>query len=390
MNLSSRPDHRQSIERIDYIVTIRYNALMERMFEYRMRPNRAQETALLKVLAASRRLYNNALAEWKAQFEATGTYLNIYDQDKRYNKTTYPDVPAVVTDQVMKRLHRALTAFFKARKEGHDVGFPRFKPAQRWNSIEFRNGPNHLEGRYFKAPRQCGGRIRVHVHRPLAGQFRFARIVKRPSGWYLQCVCAVAAQPLPENDRAVGLDLGITYLVADSDGHTIENPRAYKRSLERLANAQQRLSRHQKGSRRRRKAARQVAHIHEQIANQRKDALHKVSRKYVNQYQTIVIEDLQPANMVKNHSLAQAISDSSWGMLRQYLTYKAEEAGREIEAVPPHFTSQRCSRCGEYVQKSLSVRTHICRLCGFVADRDVNAAINILQARTGPSRKVQE
>ena len=119
----------------------------------------------------------------------------------------------------------------------------------------------------------------------------------------------------------------------------------------------------------------------------RKDVLHKVSRRYINRYQTIVIEDLQPANMVKNHSLAQAISDSSWGRLRTYLTYKAAEAGREIEAVAPHFTSQRCSRCGEYVQKSLSVRSHICPSCGFVADRDVNAAINILQARTGPSRK---
>src|SRR6266496_2447922 len=227
-----------------------------------MRPNRAQETALLKVLAASRRLYNNALAEWKAQFEATGTYLHIYDQDKRYNKTTYPDVPAVVTDQVMKRLHRALTAFFKARKEGRDMGFPRFKPAQRWNSIEFRNGPNHLDGCYFKAPKQSGGRIRVHVHRPLEGQFRFARIVKRPSGWYLQCVCAIEPRRLPPNGRAVGLDMGITYLVVDSEGNTVENPRAYKRSLERLAKAQQRLSRRTKGSRRRRKARHTVARIH--------------------------------------------------------------------------------------------------------------------------------
>ncbi len=362
---------------------------MERMFEYRMRPNRAQEIALLTVLAASRRLYNDALAEWKAHFEATGKYLHIYEQDKRYNKTSYPDVPAVVTDQVMKRLHRALTAFFKGRKAGRDVGFPRFKPAQRWNSIEFRNGPNALEGRYFKAPKQCGGKIRVNLHRPLEGQFRFARMVKRPSGWYLQCVCAVAAKPLPENERAVGLDMGITYLVADSEGNTVENPRAYKRSLSRLAKAQQVVSHRVKGSRRWRQAVRNVARIHEKIANQRKDALHKVSRRYVNQYQTIVIEDVQPANMVKNHWLAQAISDSSWGMLRQYLTYKAAEAGREIEAVPPHFTSQRCSRCGEYVQKSLSVRTHICPSCGFVADRDVNAAINIVQARTGPSRTVQ-
>jgi putative transposase len=363
---------------------------MERVFEYRLRPNRAQESALFKVLAASRRLYNDALAEWRAHFDATGTYLNLYEQDKGYNKTTYPDVPAVVTDQVLKRLHRALAAFFKGRKAGRHIGFPRFKPAERWNSIEFRNGPNQLDGCYFKAPKQCGGNIRVNVHRPLEGQFRFARILKRPSGWYLQCVCAVEAKLLPANDRSVGLDMGITYLLADSDGVTTENPRAYKRSLSRLVKAQQRLSRRRKGSRRRHKAARNVARIHEKIANQRKDALHKVSRKYVSAYQTIVVEDLRPASMVKNHRLAQAISDSSWGMLRGYLSYKAAEAGRTVVAIPPHYTSQWCSRCGEHVQKSLSVRTHICPSCGFVADRDVNAAKNILQARTGPSRKVQQ
>ena len=213
--------------------------------------------------------------------------------------------------------------------------------------------------------------------------------MKRPSGWYLHCVCAVEAKPLRENSKAVGLDMGITYLVADSEGNTTENPRRYKRSLERLAKAQRVLSRRVKGSRRRRKATQGVARIHEKIANQRKDALHKLSRHYVNHYQRIVIEDLRPANMVKNHNLAQAISDSSWGRLRQYLAYKAAEAGREIEAIPPQYTSQRCSRCGEYVQKSLSVRTHICPHCGFIADRDVNAAINILQARTGPLRSVQ-
>jgi len=227
------------------------------------------------------------------------------------------------------------------------------------------------------------------VHRSLEGSFRFARIVKRPSGWYLQCVCAVEPKPLPDNGTVVGLDMGITYLVVDSEGNTTENPRAYKRSLERLAKAQQVVSRRVNGSRRRRKAVRNVARIHDRIANQRKDALHKVSRRYINQYQTIVVEDLQPANMVKNHSLAQAISDSAWSMLRSYLSYKAEEAGRVVEAVPPHFTSQKCSRCGEYVQKSLSVRTHICPHCGFVADRDVNAAMNIVQARTEPSRSVQ-
>lgn len=359
---------------------------MNKVFEYRLRPNKSQHSALMQVLIASRKLYNNALAEWKEHFEKTGKYLNLYQQDKSYNKTTYPDVPAVVTDQVMKRLHRSLTRYFKGRKEGLNIGFPRFKAGNRWNSIEFRDAINHLDGRYFKAGKQCGGRIRTVVHRPLEGKFCFGRIVLRPSGWYLQCVVETEAQPLPENGKAVGLDMGITYLVADSEGHFVENPKCYRKSMKRLAKAQQRLSTRVKGSRRRRKAARGVARIHEKIRNQRKDALHKVARTYVNQYQTVVIEDLRPANMVKNHCLALSISDSSWGMLRQFLESKAESAERQVVAVPAHFTSQMCSQCGEYVQKSLSVRTHLCPHCSYIANRDTNAAINILQkARTEPS-----
>ena len=139
-----------------------------------------------------------------------------------------------------------------------------------------------------------------------------------------------------------------------------------------------------------------MARIHERITNQRKDMLHKASHHYVKHYQTIVIEDLKPANMVRNHCLAFSIADASWGMLRQYLENKAESAGRQVIAVAPHYTSQKCSQCGEYVQKSLSVRTHVCPFCGYVADRDHNAARNILQrglqvsARTERSSRERE
>jgi len=126
-------------------------------------------------------------------------------------------------------------------------------------------------------------------------------------------------------------------------------------------------------------AKKQVARVHERIANQRKDKLHKVSRSYVNGYGTIAIENLKPANMVRNHSLALSISDASWGLLRFFLSYKAESAERRFVVVPPHYTSQKCSCCKEMVQKSLSVRTHVCPYCGYVADRDTNAAQNILR-----------
>jgi putative transposase len=362
-----------------------------RTFEYRMRPNRLQKQALMEVLVASRRLYNAGLEELIKTYEATGKPMHLYEQDKRHGKAEHPDLPAVVVDTTLKRLHRSFAHFFRGRSEGRDVGFPRFKGARRWDTIQLRDAQHTLKGNYFHAPRACGGKIRVNVHRPLEGVFKFGRFVLRPSGWYLQCVCETEPTPLPPKDNAVGLDMGLTYLVADSTGRRRKNPKNLHKSAGKLAKAQRSLARCKKGSHRRRKAVRVVARQHERIANQRQDTLHKISREYVNAYQIIAIEDLKPANMVKSHSLARAISDASWGQLRQMLAHKAADAGRRLVAVPPHYTSQRCSACGMHVQKSLSVRTHVCPHCGQVADRDVNAAENILAAaqatlaRTGPS-----
>ncbi|MFL5693890.1 MAG: RNA-guided endonuclease InsQ/TnpB family protein [Ktedonobacteraceae bacterium] len=367
-----------------------------RTFEYRMRPTKAQEHALIKTLIASRKMYNACLEELITHYKETGKYMHLYEQDKRHGKEAHPDLSAVVVDTTLKRLHRSFTNFFRGLKEGRNIGFPRFKGANAWNTIQFRDAANCLDNGRFKAPQQCGGRIRMIVHRPLEGTFKFARIVLRPSGWYLQCICETEPEPLPTKDNAVGLDMGIRYLVADSNGHIIDNPKHAKKSATKLAQDQKKLAKCKKGSHRRKKAKQNVARHHERIANQRKDTLHKASHYYVKQYQTIVVEDLHVANMVRNHSLAFAIADASWGMFRHYLEAKAESAGRQVIAVQPHYTSQQCAQCGEYVEKSLSVRTHVCPFCGYIADRDENAARNILQrglqvlARTGPSSRERE
>jgi len=361
-----------------------------------MRPNRRQEQALMKVLRASREMYNSCLEELITHYQETGKHLHLYEQDKRHGKAQHPDLPAVVVDTTLKRLHRSFTNFFQGRKAGRKVGFPRFKGANAWNTIQFRDATSYVKGNSFHAPKLCGGRIRIVLHRPMEGTFKFARIVKRPSGWYLQCVCETEPIPLPQRENAVGLDMGIRYLVADSHGQIIENPKYAKKSAKKLARAQRKLAKCKKGSHRRKKAKHLVARIHERITNQRKDTLQKASHHYVKHSQTIVIEDLKPANMVRNHCLAFSIADASWGMFRQLLENKAESAGRQVIAVAPHYTSQKCSQCGEYVQKSLSVRTHVCPFCGYIADRDENAARNILQrglqvqARTGPSSSRRE
>src|SRR5215472_5619959 len=151
-------------------------------YEYRARPNKQQEQALMAVLIASRKLYNQGLEELITHYQETGKYLHLYEQDKRHGSKEHPDLPAVVVDTVLKRLHRSFTNFFQGRK----VGFPRFKSANAWNTIQFRDATSSLKGAYFHAPRHCGGRIRVNVHRPMMGTFKFARLVLRPSGWYLQ------------------------------------------------------------------------------------------------------------------------------------------------------------------------------------------------------------
>ena len=360
---------------------------MQRVFEYRLRPNRIQEEALLRVLVGTRLLYNAALEEWKRHFEETGKYLHLYEQDKGYNTKTYPDLPAVVVDQTLKRLHRAVTRFFSFRKRGDACGFPRFKSANRWNSIEWRDADNTLRNGRFNAGKHCGGKIRAIVHRPLKGTFRHARIVKRASGWYLQCISEVEPERLPATGKVVGLDVGLKHLVADSEGNVIQNPRHLQSVLKDLGHSQRLLSRKrgpdkrtkQGPSNRWRKQAQVVARQHERVANRRRDALHKLSRQYVNEYDLIVVENLNVSGMVQCRSFSRSISDASWGLFRQMLADKAESAGRRLIAVSPHFTSQKCSSCGEHVEKSLSVRTHLCPHCGYIGDRDVNAARNILQ-----------
>lgn len=347
-------------------------------YTFKLRPNSTQIERLNKALHLTRELYNDGLQELIDYYKANGKYLNHFSHDKFHGKERHPEMVAVLVDTTLKRLHTSFSNFFRGLKDGKKIGFPRFKAANRWHTLQFRDAvSNNIDGCKFKAGRILGGNIRFNKHREIEGVLKFCRIVKKPSGWYLQAICDDGERHLPENNKVIGMDFGITNLIADSEGNRIDNPQHLKKSLKRLAKAQRKLSRRKAGSSRRRKASRSVARIHEHIANQRSDYLHKVSRKYVNEYGTIIIEDLNPSNMVKNRCLSRSISDSSWGMLRELIESKAENAGRTVIAVPPHFTSQKCSSCNEIVSKSLSVRTHMCPHCGYIACRDVNAAINI-------------
>jgi putative transposase len=165
-----------------------------------------------------------------------------------------------------------------------------------------------------------------------------------------------------------------------AEGDIVQNPRHYRASERELQKAQRRVSRSKKGSNRRRKAVRLLARKHQKVRRQRTDFHHKTALMLLQRYDTIYLEDLRVANLVKNSHLAKSIADAGWGQFRTILCGKAAYAGRRVVAVPPAYTSQDCSGCGERVEKSLSVRTHVCPSCGLILDRDENAARNVQRA----------
>lgn len=222
------------------------------------------------------------------------------------------------------------------------------------------------------------GDVKIKLHRPIEGKVKTCTIVAK-NGKYDACFsCEVDGTPLPTHDRHVGIDLGVKHLLITSDGDFYNHPKYLRKSEKKLRRLQRAVARKRKDSRRRRKAVRRLANCHEHVANQRRDYAHKVARELVNRYGTIVFEDLQTANLLKNHHLAKSIADASWHQLVQCTTYKTEEAGRCVVLVDPKHTSQHCSKCNKIVPKTLQERTHRCPRCGYIQDRDVNAAENVL------------
>jgi putative transposase len=372
-----------------------------RTFEYRLYPTRAQRQQLMTCLIESRAIYNEMLAALKAQYEADGTFPTKYDLTARFKGRGGESVPATTVQTLADRLSKALKRYLQMKDLGLPVGFPRFKTPNRWQSIQLRQYALSRDvwldgdGTHLHVPAKLGKLLKLKLHRPLVGTPVTAHLVLRADNhWYALIVCETAPQDEqgivhPEriecDHLAIGLDVGLSVFLADSDGGMVENPRHYRRGQKRLAHAQRTACRRKKGSHRRRKAAREVACKHLKIARQRRHHHCNVAKHYAERYSRICVEDLNVAGMVQNHHLAKSIHDASWSAFLAILEDKAERAGHQVIRVPARFTTQKCSGCDEYVQKSLSVRTHVCPSCGLVEDRDVNAAKNILRAGAPPS-----
>ncbi len=266
-------------------------------------------------------------------------------------------------------------------------GFPRFKKHQTHGSVEYKTtGYKLSEDRRtitftdgFKAGSfKLWGTRDLHFYQ--LSQIKRVRVVRRADGYYAQfCLDVERIEKREPTGKTIGLDVGLTHFYTDSNGQTVENPRHLRKSEKALKRLGRRLSRTHKGSKNRAKSRNRLSRKHLKVSRQRKDFAVKLARCVVQSNDLVAYEDLQVRNMVKNKRLSKSISDAAWSAFRDGLEYFGKVFGVVTVAVPPHYTSQNCSNCGKVVNKSLSQRTHRCSDCGFVLDRDWNAAINILE-----------
>jgi putative transposase len=356
---------------------------VRKSYKYKLQPTPAQERALELVLWRCRTLYNTALEQRITAWERCHVAVSRYRQEAELKaiRAEMPEFAAIhshVLQDVLARLDKAYQAFFRRLKAGEAPGFPRFQGRTRYHSFTYKEYGNgaHRDNGFLVLSKV--GRIGVRWSRPMGGTPKTVTISHEADGWYVCFSCAdVPTQPLPPTGRETGIDVGLKVFLITSAGEAVENPRHHRKAEKRLKKAQRRVSRRKKGSKRRRKAVALLQRKHQKVQRQRRDFHHKTANTLIRQCDTIYLEDLRVANLVRNHHLSKSISDAGWAQFRTILECKAVYAGKRVVAVPPAFTSQDCSGCGVRIPKSLSVRTHVCTSCGLVLDRDENAARNI-------------
>lgn len=356
--------------------------LQHKAFKYRIYPIQEQIVQLRKTMGCSRFVFNHFLEKWNQTYQAAGEGLsyNTCASQLPAMKREWPwlkEVDSIALQSAVRNLADGFQRFFKKQNDP-----PRFKsskhPVQSYTT-RYTNGNIAVKGDHLQLPKL--GSVRYAKSREMEGRILSATLRLTPSGkWFVSVVCEVDIQPLPLTVGIVGIDVGIKQLAVTSDGLAMDNPRYTLRYERLLAKWQRILARRKRGGSNWDKARRIVAQIHERIRNSRLDAVHKQTTRWIRENQTICIEDLRIANMMKNRHLAKHIADASWGEMSRQLHYKAKWYGRTIKETPAFApTSQICHVCGNKNAevKDLSIREWRCSSCLTVHDRDRNAAQNI-------------
>ena len=363
------------------------------VLEYKVKPVPAQIQAIEEAIRTTQFVRNKVLRFWMDNRGAGKTEMFRYNTKLRAEYSFAKDLNSHACQTAVERVLRAINRFYENCRNNKPgmKGYPRFKHNTRsveykvsgWKLSDSRRRITFTDQKNIGTLKLIGSRD-IYFYQP--EQIKRVRIVRRADGYYVQFSIKLdprdIAKTIPPSQKAIGIDVGLKYFYADSLGGIVNNPRFYRKSEGQLNRANRRKSKKfvsgLKQTKNYHKARQRYALKHLKVSRQREEFAKRVALRLIQSNDLIVCEDLNVKGLVKNHRLAKSINDVAWSKFRQWLEYFGDKYGKLVIAVPPHYTSIKCSSCGNQVKKTLSTRTHICS-CGYTADRDTNAAINILQ-----------
>ncbi len=383
---------------------------MRTAYQFKLRPTKLQIIEIDRWLSMLCSQYNYLLADRFNWYEQNRSSLDscplvchlpelrdnpdYYSQKKtlpglKKSHPWYKEIHSQVLQDVVKRVKVTFDRFLKGDSNGKRSGKPRFKSRSRFKTFTYPQVKQDcLQGNLITLPKL--GKIKVVLHRPIPDGFKIktVSVSRKVDGYYvtlsLEDNTVPETIPVDKVSNPVGIDMGLKSFLIKSDGTDVEIPQYYRKAKDRLRRVQKSVSRKQKGSNNRKKAVVKLGKTHKKVADTRKDFHFKTAKTLLDNHDLVAHEKLNIKGLARTN-LAKSIHDAGWGQFLSILSTKAENAGLLTVAVNPRNTSQNCSNCGQKVPKKLKDRIHSCPNCGYVEDRDVNAAKNILNLAVGHS-----